>query len=80
MRRGRRRRQAPGEPGDGEVEGAPEEVHRAGLASVAATEPGQHAVGADQGGPERVDGLVVVAGVLRVLGEGDRVVSPTELT
>src|SRR5664279_5707671 len=47
------RRRTSGETRGGDVEAAPEEVHRAGFAKVAALESGQNTAGVDQGLMER---------------------------
>ena len=62
---------AAGEPRHGEVEGAPEEVHVAGLAAELAPEPRHHRRGGDRRAPERVHGLRVVGGVHGVRVKGD---------
>ena len=65
MRRGR----APREAGDGEVEGAPEQVDGRDLAENARSEVLEHAIDAHQRPVEALHGLAVVGPNLRVRSE-----------
>jgi hypothetical protein len=62
---------AAGEPGDREVGGAPEQMHRAALTDEAGAELLEHPVGLDEDLPEPVGVLAVVGPVRFVLLEGD---------
>ena len=67
------RRGPPGEPGVGEVERSPEQVHRAGLADEPGAEHLEDALHLDEREPEPPHGVRVVAGVDPVVRERDRV-------
>src|SRR6185437_13956551 len=68
-----RRRFAAGETGDGEVEAAPEEMHRAHLAGEAPAEGGEDARPLHEKAPEAVRLLRVIGGMEAILLEGNRV-------
>ena len=60
------------EPGEREVEGTPEHVHRARLADEPGAETGEHPIHGDQCQPEATHRVSVVTGVDAVVGERDR--------
>ena len=66
------RRAAADEAGDRQVEGAPEEVHRAALAAEARTEQLEHRLDPAQRLPELLHGGAVVVRVLAIVGERGR--------
>ena len=66
-----RRRRAAGEAGDGEVEAAPEEMDRAGLAVEAGAEALEHRHDPRQRGVQAVGGIGPIFARRDVLGKGD---------
>src|SRR5262249_14297545 len=70
---GVRRRRASREARDGQVEAAPEEMHRAHLAEETAAKVRDDDVGLQQYAPEAPGRIGVVAAVCAVLGEANRV-------
>ena len=66
-----RRRGTTGKAGDGEIETAPEEMHRTAFAAEAGAKFFQDAIGLEQDAPEAV-GLCAIVGPMRlILFEGD---------
>ena len=66
------RRAAPAEPGEGQIEGTPEEMHRTCLPEESTFEPCQGAVGVQQHVKESLSELGIVRSVATIVQERDR--------